>query len=268
MKRALLLSAFGLVLLSGCATAYQLGQTPDDVYYSPGKERPASEELVNRQQEEQYQEYVTYLDDRYLRMKVARRYRWAAIDDYNYWYDSRYDFNTYNSYAYNYGLYNGYGLYSNYGFYNPYAFYSGIGLGYGSYYPGYGGWGWSSPVYTVVKYSTPSFGTTSGSAISAYRNKSYSNSNFGYKDPKTGAFVPSGGSSNFGSLVKRVFSSGNSSNNQNTQQQSYDRPARTFQPATTPSTSTPASSSSSGGNSGGYGSTGSSAGSGRAGRGG
>lgn len=257
MKRALLFSALGMVLLSSCSTAYQLGQTPDDVYYSPGVERPSNEDRVSREEAAQYQEYVSYLDDRYLRMKVANRYRWSALDDYDYWYDSRYDFNTYNSYRY--GLFNNYGLYNSYGFYNPYAWNS--GLGYGGYYPGYGGFGWSCPVYTVVKYGTPSFGTTSGSGISAFRNKSYNNSNYGYTDPKSGRFVPTAGNSNFGSLLKKVFSSGNSTENAS----SYDRPARTFTPST--SSSTPSTSSSAGGNSGGYGSTGSSSSSGRAGRG-
>jgi hypothetical protein len=253
MKHALLLSALSIVLLSSCATAFKAGQTPDDVYYSPGIDRPAAEEKVNRDEEAQYQQYITYLDDRYLRMKVANRYRWGAIDNFDYWYDSRYDFNTYSSYNY-------------YSSINPYAWNSGWSLGYGhrGYYTGYNNWGWNSPYYTLVHYSTPSFGSTSGSNISAYRNKSYNNSNYGYRDAKTGAFVPSGSNSSFSSLLKKVFTPG--SNTENTS--SYDRPARTYTPSTTTPSAPATTSSSAGGSSGGYGSTGSSSSSGRSGRGG
>lgn len=252
MKHALLLSALSIVLLSSCTTAFKAGQTPDDVYYSPGADRPAKEERVSLSRNQEAEEYFTYLDDRYLRMKVANRYRWGALDNFDYWNDSRYDFNSYNSYSY-------------YNATNPYAWNHGwnLGLGYGyrSWNPYYNSWGWNSPFYTVVAYSTPSFGTTSGSNISAYRNKSYNNSNYGYKDPKTGAFIPSGNNNGFGSLLKKVFTTGTDNT------QSYDRPVRTYQPSTTTPSTPPATSSSAGGSSGGYGSTGSSSSSGRGGRG-
>ncbi|MEO8174174.1 MAG: hypothetical protein ABI581_13865 [Sediminibacterium sp.] len=263
MKRILLLSAISMGLLSSCSTAFKAGQTPDDVYFSPGREVASSdrEERVQKEDEAQYQEYISSLDDRYLRMKVANRSRWSTIDNFDYWYDSRYDFN---SYSYDY---NGYG----YNTWNP-NWNRSIGYGYRSYYPGYGygGIGWSSPVYTVIGYTNPKFvggGYTSGSNITAYKNRTYNNNNYGYKDPKTGAFVPGSNGSSFGNLLKRVFSSSETT-------QSYDRPARTFdQPANnasrTPTTPTPppATSSNAGGSSGGYGSTGSSTSTGRGGRG-
>lgn len=250
MKHVLLLSAISLTLFTGCSTAFKAGQTPDDVYFSPGREI-VQDERVQEKQKAEYQEYVSSMDDRYLRMKIANRYRWSSIDNFDYWYDSRYDFGNYN-YSYYSGL-------------NPYW---NPRLGYGAYYPGNYGWGWSSPVYTVVHYysipSTPG-GYTSGSNILAYRNKSYNNNNYGYRDPKTGGFVPSSGSSNFGSLLKRVFTGGGTDN-----AYSYDRPARTFSntPGNNPSTSTPPpTSSSAGGNSGGFKSTGTSTSTGRGGRG-
>ncbi|MES2328972.1 MAG: hypothetical protein V4539_05170 [Bacteroidota bacterium] len=259
MRHVLLLSALGIGLLSSCSTAFKSGQTPDDVYFSPGKEMVSSEkeERVQKQEEEQYQEYISSLDDRYLRMKVANRYRWSAIDNFDYWYDSRYDFNTYN-----YGF-NNYG----YNTWNP-NWCLNLGYGYRRYYPG-NGFGWNSPIYTVVSYTNPKYGasgSTSGSNISAYRNKTYNNNNYGYKDPKTGAFVPGAGNSSFGNLLKRVFSGSE------TTQQSYDRPARTYtQPSNTNSTTTPTppptTSSNAGGSSGGYTSTGTSTSTGRGGRG-
>lgn len=259
MKQVLLLSVLAVTLLSSCSTAFKNGQTPDDVYYSPGRE--LEEEVLSQKdqqkQKEAYQAYVSSMDDRYLRMKVANRYRWGGIDNFDYWYDSRYDFGTYN--------------YQYYSSLNPYAYWNpgfGLGMGYGNYYPGRYGWGWSSPVYTVVHYYslTPSNpgGYTFGSNITAYRNKNYDNNNYGYKDPKTGAFVPSGSNSNFGSLLKRVFSGSSEGSSY-----SYDRPVRTFSntPSNNPTYTPPPTSSSAGGNSGGFKSTGSSTGTGRGGRG-
>lgn len=260
MRHVLLLSVLSIALLSSCSTAFKAGQTPDDVYYSPGKEVAASEkeERVQRQEEAQYQEYISSLDDRYLRMKVANRARWSGIDNFDYWYDSRYDFNCYNGYSYD--RLNRYG----YNMLNP-----GWSLGYGyrGYYPGYNV-GWNSPIYTVISYTNPKYGaggSTAGSNISAYRNKTYNNNNYGYTDAKTGAFVPNANSNSFGNLLKRVFSGSETT-------QSYDRPARTYtQPNNTSTTTTPTppptTSSNAGGSSGGYTSTGTSTSTGRGGRG-
>lgn len=250
MKHVLLLSVLGIGLLSSCSTAFKAGQTPDDVYYSPGREvaSVAKEDEIQRQQSEEYQIYLSSLDDRYLRMKIANRYRWSAIDDYSYWYDSRYDFGVYNPYNY-------YTRLNPYAQWNPYLS------------QGYGNWGWSSPIYTVIHYSLPKIyggGSTSGSNIYAFRNKGYSNTNLGYTDPKTGKFTPSGGNNSFGDLLKRVFT-GSSSSSGNVS--SYDRPVRTFNSSPSNSSSQPAPSSNAGGNSGGFKSTGSSTGTGRGGRG-
>ncbi|MBV9987268.1 MAG: hypothetical protein JO301_06285 [Chitinophagaceae bacterium] len=258
MKPALLLSVLGITFLSSCSTAFKSGQTPDDVYYSPGREiAAAKEDEVRKQDQAAYQEYISSQDDRYLRMKVANHSRWSSLDDYDYWYDSRYDFSNYN----------------NYSSYRPYSFCYERNAGYiGSPYSSYGGYGWSMPYHTIIAYSSPKYagGSTSGSNISAYRNKSYNNSNYGYKDPKSGAFISTSNTSNFGSLLKRVFSSGSSSSANNNSGSSFDRPARTFSTTPTPTNSsntTPSTSSSAGGHSGGYSSTGSSTSTGRGGRG-
>jgi len=209
------------------------------------------EEQNQQKEKESYEEYVSSQDDRYLHMKVANRSRWSSLDNYDYWYDSRYEFcscycntgwNSYNAWnpSWNLGLRPGFGY-------------------------GYGNWGWSNPIYTLVKYTTPSFssgGYTSGSNILAYKNRNYNNSNIGYKDPKTGNVVSSSNNNSFGNLLKRVFTS--SSDNTN----SYDKPARTFNNSN-PNTPTPppATSSSAGGTSGGFKSTGSSTSTGRGGKG-
>ena len=128
MKHSLLLSVLSMGLLSACTTAFKAGQTPDDVYYSPGREaaETVKAEQNQKQQEAAYQEYVSSLDDRYLRMKIANRHRWSAIDNFDYWYDSRYDFGAYNYNSYYYNTL------------NPYAYWNpgwNLGIGYGTRYP-------------------------------------------------------------------------------------------------------------------------------------
>ncbi len=261
MKHILLLSSLSIVLLSGCSTAFKTGQTPDDVYYSPGRnqeETYVKEEQKQLKQKEAYQEYITSQDDRYLRMKVSNYYRWNAIDNFDYWNDSRYDFNVCNC---NTG-------WNNYAAWNPYL-YQGARWGgyYGNNFNGYN-LGWNSPIYTLVKYASPVYvggGNTSGTNVSAYKNKYYSNNNLGYKDPKSGNFMPNNNNNNgFSNLLKRVFTNG-SSNSANNGNDSYDRPARTFNNSNT--NPSPAPSSSAGGNSGGFGSTGTSTSTGRGGKG-
>ncbi|GAC1438564.1 MAG: hypothetical protein NVSMB63_02380 [Sediminibacterium sp.] len=266
MKRALLLSLLAAGVLSGCSSVYKSGQTPDDVYYSPGRDAGTftrKEEVKQRLQQVQYDEYVSSQDDRYLRRKVANRNRWNTLDDFNYWYDSRYDFGAYTTY-------------NNYNNWYPSWNYA---LGYGGWRPGLGlGYSYgcgclcgpASPIYTLIGYATPKFyvGSTSGSNITAYKNRAYNNTNLGYTDPKTGTRISTGSSNSFSNLVKKVFSTAVNDNSSN----SYDRPARTFSSSNTSTNSTNATttnntSSSAGGNSGGFKSTGSSSSSGRGGRG-
>ncbi len=280
MNRLLLLSVLATGLLSSCSTAFRSGQTPDDLYYSPGGEQIAAKEEVKKQKadkedQDKYDEYISSQDDRYLHMKVANRERWNTLDNNDYWYDSRYDFAAYNSYSYS--AYSGYSGFMNpyYNYYsalNPYylgpGWQFGLGLGYTSMIPGYygmggyygGGLGWSSPLYTVVAYSTPKAisGSASTSNVSAYYNRSYSNANGAYTPYKPAGYA---GQNSFGDLVKRVFN-GSSSNNTSS---SYDRPVRSYSPSSgSNSSSTP--SSSAGGSSGGFRSTGTTTSTGRGGK--
>ncbi len=247
MQKVLFVSLIAASLLTGCSSAYKTGQTPDDLYFSPGKEMSASEVRKQNNDEERYQQNVSTIDDRYLRMKVTNRNQWSAIDDYSYWNDMRYNFRP--SYTYN-GFNNFYGHPN---FNNPWNGW------------GYGGWGgssigWTNPLYTVLVYTNPKVVAptfTSGTNLNAYRNRSYNNYNSGSKFNEWA--TPSNSGKSFGSLVRSVISSPS-----NGSSSSYDRPARSFQ---SNGTSTPSTSSSAGGSSGGFNSTGSSASSGRAGRG-
>ena len=273
MKQFLLLTVLVTVLLSSCATAFKAGQTPDDLYYSPSRSAEAAEQQEAKkaqQDKDTYDLYVSSADDSYLRMKVANRSRWGGLDDYSYWYDSRYNF-----YGYNYNspfnsfyspFNNFYSPFSN--FYSPYCsvfspfYYSGYNPYYYGLRPIYGNIGWSNPAYTVISYSTPKFvpaGTTSTSNISAYRNKTYNKSNAPY--------VPNGGaSSNFGNLVKKVFEG---SSNNNYTGNTYERAVRSYSSSTSSASnnySPPAPSSNAGGNSGGFKSTGTTTSTGRGGK--
>src|SRR5882672_11264847 len=95
MKSAILLLAVSVAALSSCTTAYKTGHTPDDVYFSPAAPQ---DEYVQAEQKENhhYRNGQDYYDDRYLRMKVQNRQVWSELDDY-YYYDTRYNYSTYNN---------------------------------------------------------------------------------------------------------------------------------------------------------------------------
>ena len=200
MKKNLVYLLFAVALLTSCSSAYKSSQTPDDVYYSPAKK------IIVADQVDQYESYTSSSDDDYLRMKVRDRERWSTIDDYNYWYDSRY-------YANNY--------------FSPYTSYLSLGLGFGSY-PYYNSYNpywyspwasWYSPYYTVVYYKNPTvyYKPQVRNNLTGYTNRNYNNSNMPLRN---------GNRSN-------TYNNSNISTNRtrttNYQNQNNDsRPARTF----------------------------------------
>ncbi len=246
-----------IVAFSSCSTIYKTEQTPDDLYYSPTKELPKEDVAKNEDRNARYDEYISSSDDRYLRMKVANRYQWEGLDDYSYWNDSRYDFYGYNyynnAYGYNYGgYYPGLSFgFSNFYGYSPYSSYYGYGNGFSNSYYGYGGYGsYYNPYYSLAYYKNTSAprGYTSGSNLSAYRNRNYNNYNLPNLPPS--AQPRRDNSNSLSNLIRRVVAppAGSSSSTPST---TVDRPARTFTPSTTPTSNT-------GGSSGGFGSSGSS----------
>ncbi len=231
MKHTFILLVFSTLLFTSCSTAYRAAQTPDDVYYSPVKEKTDYYEVRNNTRD-RYQENINSQDDRFLRMKVQNRDRWSMIDDYGYWYDSRYDYSMYNPNFY----------------YNQYAFnnwYPGFRYGnvFSPNYYGYGGY--YSPAYPVVYYKNPKVytGVTGKSNLATYMNTRYNNQNSNFRKGDA--------DNSFGNLVRKVFVPNNNDGNSSSNNNSYERPARTIEPSSTPS-------SSAGGRSGGYNSTGSS----------
>jgi len=114
-----------LLVFASCSTAYQSGQTPDDVYFSPARSQQdyvqvQDDEDRSYRRNDEYNrvddEYYNYNDDRYLRMKIRNRNQWAYLDDY---YRDPYAYNYYNKYSNNY-YYNGYGYSNPRGYWNSY----------------------------------------------------------------------------------------------------------------------------------------------------
>ena len=129
------LIAIGIVAFSffgTSCTSLQQSTTvaTDDLYYTPNKKVVSAEKLVaiekaenGMAQDEEYQEYQNYQDDRYLRLKVSNRNRWSTIDDFGYW----------NNPSFNMGFGMGWGGWA--------GAYGGWGGGFGGWGGGFGGWG-------------------------------------------------------------------------------------------------------------------------------
>ena len=149
------LIAMSLITISCLSTSCtSLQQTTvaatDDLYYTPNSKVTEQESTANNnyksqpemqmQDEAGYQEEQSYPDDRYLRLKVANRYRWDIIDDFGYWNDPRYNYAYYPSY---YGWNSWYsGIYGN-SWYNPFGISMGFGWGgYSPYLSSYYNMGW------------------------------------------------------------------------------------------------------------------------------
>jgi len=277
--------ALCIAALSSCSTAYKMGQTPDDVYYSPAP--PAREQndyLASERRPDRYSpnqgssagsndEFDSYRNDRFLRMSIGSPLRLSAFDNY-YGYDGFSNW-RYNNYAYNFNTpWNGYYYWNS--FYNPYStfnynypYYGGYGSSYG--YPAYGNVisTGTKPISSAPVIRPQAFNPGS------YTNRSYSNSNM-YLD-RTNTVRPntatSGGrynNSNNTGTMRRAFSTTdnsyyNNSNNSGSSRynntytaprsESYtpsrssqmDAPVRSYTPSSSPSSSGSSSSGSSGG---------------------
>ena len=138
---AFFLLAIGMVAFSFFVTSCtSLQQTTtvatDDLYYTPNK--PVEQAIVQNQ-EDNYDDYQNYQDDRYLRLKVANRNKWSTIDDWGYWNNPRFSM----SMRLGYGGF-GWNSWNNWGGWGWDPFWGG-GIGYGGwagYYGGFGGFGY------------------------------------------------------------------------------------------------------------------------------
>lgn len=237
----ILFLALIVAALTSCSTAYKMGQTPDDVYYSPGKpqnqvgqddyvstnDQPqryrGQRQDLSRGSYDSYEDFDAYRNDRFLRMSIGNTMRMGAFNDY-YMYDG-YSNWKYNNYAYNintpwnsYYYWNSYfNPYNSFNFYNPY-------YGGGYYGGGFGGGGG-----IVIDKSIPSapISRPRAFAASGYTNNNYSNSNlYLYRNGSTTTSRPGAVSSgsrynntnsgNSNSTMRRLPASGNTYYNTNT----------------------------------------------------
>ncbi len=241
MKSPLLLLGFAVLILASCSTAYRSGQTPDDVYFSPARERDAYAKVEQQQKNESrynnYDEEYVSSEDQYLRMRVRNRARWSAFDDYD-------------SYSYRY---------NNWNMHNPYSY------SYNNYFNNYWSWNsWYNPYCPRVVVVSPKTNPTNYNKVRNFSLNSYTNNN--YNNNRTTNVKPTGrvalrpsynsnnqssNSSTLGSSIRKVFSNqGNSDNYSNNN--SSSRPSRTYTPSSSnnSSNSSSRSSSSSSGSSG------------------
>ena len=263
-----------VVLLSSCSSMYRTGQTPDDVYYSPGR---ASDLAHNQDREDDYS-YVNP-DDNYLRQKVQNRSRWSTIDDADYWYSYNRPYSNLYGFGYsplsspfygngltiglgnyygfgNYGFGNyGYNNFGGYPFWNTFNYgypdYSGYsGYGYGGLYGSHGSYGGYYPGTVILSGRGLRSNTGPKPYMGGFTNNTFNNSNNtqGRNDSRLGSFM------------RNAFGNGNNTSRPaSTYDNNTSRPVRTFTPSSTPSY-TPSSSS--------RGSSGASSGGSRPGRGG
>jgi hypothetical protein len=222
--------------ISSCSTAYKVGQTPDDVYYSPA---PVQNEYVTVTNENDRDTYSSSAEDREIRRRINNR-RLRTYDDYDYGYNYP---NSY-PYVYNYPYYGYYSYpygYNYYNFYSPY-----------SYYP---------PVYFYSKSGKSTYTAPRRYNLGTYiPPATLNNSNMKLGSPNAGArniapvrtFTkpPANSGTGVGNFVRKLFTPSNnsgSSNNSNNSTQS-----RSFEPSRSNNSSSNSSgssgSSSSGGN--------------------
>ncbi|RYY19522.1 MAG: hypothetical protein EOO04_21845 [Chitinophagaceae bacterium] len=264
MKSALVFSSIVVIALSSCSSVYRTAQTPDDIYFSPGREEAASYVQMDRNDNRagRYRdddgEYLSQ-DDRVLRMRVRNRGMWSAFDDYGYggmgYAGMPYGGIGYNGLGYGgYGMgygglgygglgYGGYGMgYGGLGYgrsfgYSPWS-YGGLGLGlsFGNYYNNYYGWNnYYNPYYGGgVIINKP--GPTANTRVRNFNPNTYSNRNFNSSNVpgarvRPGSTRPTGqngynnsNTNTLGTSIRRVFSNGSNNSNSGSDRGSYYTP--------------------------------------------
>ena len=250
MKTKHLLLLVLIAAFSSCSSAYRIGQTPDDVYYSPAPPPPVEYVRTDNQQDKDTYAYNnTYnSEDLAIRRGIS---------------DPRYRSNISLDFGYGYNPYDYYGssFYSPYSsYYNPYA-YTGVtffpyNYNYYSYYSlpllfNY----YYSPVY-FSKYSSPVSNYTGPRTfnLGAYNNNANTNRVYNHPVQPTTNSAPVRtfptqpvNRSGVGNLIRRVFTPSNNTRSYSNDNSSNNNssPARTIQTNTSGSSSSSSSGSSS-----------------------
>jgi hypothetical protein len=226
MKSQIFLLAVIAAVFSSCSSAYKTGQTPDDVYYSPGRQQDEYVQ-VEKNDDRRYQSVDEYYDERFLRMRVQNRYRWSTLDEF-------YFNGSYHPYSY-YGFsnhwnnpWNNYWTWNNY--YNPYC-YGGVGGGIIIKNPT----AYVRPPSKPIAFSSNSYlGNNNGSRV---KNSGYSNNYY-----NGGTRYNNSNSGNNGRSSSTYSNSNSRSNDNSYSSPGNSTPSRSY----TPSSSSSSSSSSSG----------------------
>jgi hypothetical protein len=251
MKSLLIASATALVALSSCSV-YRDGQTPDDVYYSPGRSKESAAYVQGQndrddgrrmQDSRSYYGYDDYASpqDRWLMMRVRNRYRWSYFDNYGF-------YDPYNPFGYGggfggFGYSPGFSLGLGYGGFGGYSGFGGFG-GYGFYDPLWGPYYWNSyynPYYPGVVVVNPKYNPGGTGAMRNFNLNSYSRGNYNNNRPAAGRYNrPTQGYNNsnnnrtLGNSFRRVFSNSNNATvprNNETYRPTQTRPAREYNPS-------------------------------------
>ena len=226
-----LLILFVIAGLSSCTTAYKIGQTPDDVYYSPA---PPQNEYVTTTSEEDVSVYNnSSSEDREIRRRINNR-RLRIYDDYDYGYNY-YPYSYPSVYSYPYG-------YNYYNYYSPYSY----------------------PVYVYPKTAQSSthigprkFNLGSYSPVTTLSNRPLiSNAKMGSQNTgvrnnapvRTFTKPPANSGTGVGNLIRKVFSPSNNSGSSNNTSNNNNTQSRSFEPSRSSSSSSSSSGSSSGSN--------------------
>jgi hypothetical protein len=212
MKTRILTLSLALLALSSCSTMYKSGQTPDDVYFSPGAERSG---YVDNDRNGGYDDGYVDLNDRYLRMKSSGR-RWSTFDDdFMYWnnpsWNNQFMFNAWNRPVFGWGM-GSMGMGSMWG--NPYF---GMGsmfmhdpfFGFNSFYGSpFSPFYYGTPV-VIINNPKPMPSNPRANGPRTFNLNTYTPSGSNYTDPRTGKNVYMSNPGNGNSGI-RVFSNSGS----------------------------------------------------------
>lgn len=184
------------VIFASCTTAYQSGQTPDDVYFSPSRPSQTDEYVRqdrNDNKKYRYRNEEDYRDDRYLRMKIHDPRYMDLYEDYY----------SYNPYYYHY--YNGRLIFNS--AWTPYSYWS---YYYNPYCHNVVTVVPKTPVYSrprifdlSVYNPQPSSGNSKG--VRSFTNTNYNNNNDNNNYRGSGQDA--------GGFLRNIFGSGNNSGN-------------------------------------------------------
>ncbi len=234
MKTKYLLLIGVIAVFGSCSSAYRIGQTPDDVYYSPAPEQDAYVTSENQQDKDSYV-YNNNIEDLSIRRGINDPlYRSSLSLSMGYGYNP-YDFygssfyNPYNPYSHTGATFYPYNNYYN-SFYSPYTnFYSPY---YNSYYP---------PLYYVTK---PGVSVRNYSGPRQYNLGAYNvNTNHtipaatttGTSSAPVRTFKPAPTTTGVGGFVRRIFTPSDNTttrSNNNYNNNDNNNSGRTFQPGT------------------------------------